>query len=632
MRRTQWTVLAFVVAACSGCHSGQQKEQVASVRLNPASFGQTAAELAALTDRDTTTQVRLPGVVRLTARFDTPVRVTAVKAFGLHAAHIEAGGRRIEPGAVEEEWRRALLDPGEARSTFDITLVPEGSDASIGELEIWGLGRPGAPHALSAQVVADATGFENLVRVDAVPSSAKLEVGSGSSCANFAFELPRDARTVRRASLTYRGQGLKRAAVLRRSLNGFAAAGGFWMGATEVPRVVVDELNPRQLETRNQVLLCLPDDATGDVALEAVALVVELDDGTNLLDRDSQAIAAEAWDADGRTSRSVRELELGFLSRMQLDRAWLNLDGAAAELESVELADRLGPMSLPSPGKVGPGLVRLDLGDAVAAGESIHLKFAGAQRADLPSVFVAELGLAGSPLGRFGGVPRLVVTYPTDGEHFGTAAYVSGFVDGAAALSGPVEVSVDGEVVPGGASFGKRLERAASASPWRVQLQARLADGTVLERTLVLDQDHTAELTSDEDMGAVGAQAADLMFGALDEIASAAIGPAGGEVRLGQRVRLVVPEGAVAANTVLSIQRRASTSVPPLDPALVNVTAPAGAGYRFTPPGKQFQKPVRVHLPYELALLPDGTPPEEIRTYYYDESLKRWEALPRVGV
>ena len=87
--------------------------------------------------------------------------------------------------------------------------------------------------------------------------------------------------------------------------------------------------------------------------------------------------------------------------------------------------------------------------------------------------------------------------------------------------------------------------------------------------------------------------------------------------------------GSLAEAAELSLS--ALDSVPPMAAGMVNVTKGA-AGYRLSPSGMGFSRPVRVELGYDSLLLPKGHSAKEIRTFLYDTDNKRWEALPMDSV
>ena len=79
------------------------------------------------------------------------------------------------------------------------------------------------------------------------------------------------------------------------------------------------------------------------------------------------------------------------------------------------------------------------------------------------------------------------------------------------------------------------------------------------------------------------------------------------------------------------IEIMAIDSLPPLAAGMVNVTR-GHAGYRLSPAGLRFARPVSVELGYDSLLLPKGHSTREIRTFLYNSEKRHWEALPRDSV
>ncbi|MBQ6667801.1 MAG: hypothetical protein IJM65_06755, partial [Bacteroidales bacterium] len=79
------------------------------------------------------------------------------------------------------------------------------------------------------------------------------------------------------------------------------------------------------------------------------------------------------------------------------------------------------------------------------------------------------------------------------------------------------------------------------------------------------------------------------------------------------------------------IEIAAIDSLPPLAAGMVNVTR-GHAGYRLSPAGLRFARPVSVELGYDSLLLPKGHSAREIRTFLYNSESHHWEALPRDSV
>src|SRR5262249_50862379 len=64
----------------------------------------------------------------------------------------------------------------------------------------------------------------------------------------------------------------------------------------------------------------------------------------------------------------------------------------------------------------------------------------------------------------------------------------------------------------------------------------------------------------------------------------------------------------------------------PLDPGMTNVM-PRGGAFRLGPHHSRFAAPVRLTLPYDANLIPDGMLSSDIATFYYDEGARRWRQL-----
>jgi hypothetical protein len=166
-----------------------------------------------------------------------------------------------------------------------------------------------------------------------------------------------------------------------------------------------------------------------------------------------------------------------------------------------------------------------------------------------------------------------------------------------------------------------------------VTLRARFPDGTEITRIIYLDDDREAEMLAGDSSTRSTSGSLEARFGHEDQTGWGSLDPAtGGSASLGTEVSIEAPPGAVSSKTRVGITRKGPEILPALEPGMVNVTAPPHAAYRFVPKGQQFAKPVRIKLPYDPSLLPEGMAPEEIQTFYFDDGLQRWQALPRKSV
>src|SRR5262249_36839663 len=83
------------------------------------------------------------------------------------------------------------------------------------------------------------------------------------------------------------------------------------------------------------------------------------------------------------------------------------------------------------------------------------------------------------------------------------------------------------------------------------------------------------------------------------------------------RVKLEFPAGAVFAPTNITITPLGLSDVHVLDTAMTNVTPAPQVGYRFSPDGSRFAKPITISMPYDPVLIPMGLSEQDLFTYYF---------------
>ncbi len=634
-------VLAILfVVACEAEGEGQAREplvRLAPVRVDVPSGLRNPTRLI---DGDMVSSVVIEGPVRARYMFDDLVSVEEVRIHG--ASGLRVSVRGDEKAIFELDapgWERREVAPRETH-VIEIDLEPMDGQGSLSELAVWGR-RAGNDLSVSPMGwLSDSVwgrGRQTWVMEADVHG---LLLDAHDRCGAMTFYVPEEvAVQARRAYLTYRGPGLHRPIVLQRSIGGRVFSGGMWLGGGAEERIALDELDPAVLESRTSAVLCLPDEVVESVPLRDLALLVLLDDGQMPLVHGAEwelALALDGRDATATAlSAGVHRFELE--RPMRLDGGLVSVSGPDVHVSSLSVLAGLAWREVEKDLRWPAGRSEISLPDSPDEGvRGVGLELARLGRDGLPPANLSRFELYGDAVGPKEGVPRIVITYPrpcANGrlEHFGSRAYVAGFVAGTG-VGLDTEVRVDGELLEGAPQIATALERSADeVGPWVVRLSAHLADGTEIQRVLVLDDDRSDEIGAGLDGERLAA--GDEAFGAVDEIGMGTITPEqGGEVVLGSRVRLVAPPGAVSETTQVAIQRKAEVAVPPLDPGLVNVTAPDAGAYRFLPPGQRFERAVRIHLPYAPHLLPPGTPPEEVQTYYYDEQEDRWRPLARAEV
>lgn len=94
---------------------------------------------------------------------------------------------------------------------------------------------------------------------------------------------------------------------------------------------------------------------------------------------------------------------------------------------------------------------------------------------------------------------------------------------------------------------------------------------------------------------------------------------------------LNIPKGALKSSENFSITALRDIDMAALTPEMVNVTS-ENAGYRFLPHGDHFSAPANVSLGYDKNKIPTGYTAQDIKTFYFDRTEKKWIALDKDSV
>ena len=95
---------------------------------------------------------------------------------------------------------------------------------------------------------------------------------------------------------------------------------------------------------------------------------------------------------------------------------------------------------------------------------------------------------------------------------------------------------------------------------------------------------------------------------------------------------LKIRPSAVTLPVGIGITPLSPKQIPQLDPGLTNVTGKAKAGFRFTPHPMLFAEVVEVSIPYDPTMLGEEFTPQDIYSYFYDDTATCWRQLQRVRV
>src|SRR5262249_34418721 len=505
MRRA--SALPFLALALLSCAPGLNGPlpPPCSLRLTPVAVqASPATDVSALFDRDTTTALQITAPITLTLTFAHDVEVRSLKVFGAQALSLQLGGQTAQTLNGPGLWKQAAQTAAGRLSQWTVTLAPTAVGSSLAELELWGAGLGSAPRDGNALAAASAGGtdlpFDNaFVIASTTPDVALSPAGpvGPMPCQAFNLSTALPLQGVRRAYFAYEAAGVQRPVVLRRSLNGAAAVGGMWLGGGGLDHSNAAPLHPRSLPGADSVQLCLPDSALQSVFIRSPRLILEMEDGTNLLDRDAQARFVQAY--DGRLD-TVGALAPDALP-LSLERSYL-LDYAGIDMATGPLKVLI--YSADGPGKSNPVHATLAQGWNSFVLPTTPVNWVGVEVDPLgppiDTAPVVEAAVTGSPVGRNDRVPRIVVTYPPlrwasghfIGERFGDQALVPGWAESPA---GPGTMTIGGAPVDlGNGVYASSLVRpaalAGTTGSWKVTLAARFPDGTTLSRDLYLDDDH----------------------------------------------------------------------------------------------------------------------------------------------
>ena len=94
---------------------------------------------------------------------------------------------------------------------------------------------------------------------------------------------------------------------------------------------------------------------------------------------------------------------------------------------------------------------------------------------------------------------------------------------------------------------------------------------------------------------------------------------------------LNIPKGVLKSSENFSITALRDIDMPAITPEMVNVTS-ENAGYRFLPHGEHFSAPAKVSLGYDKNKIPTGYTEQDIKTFYFDRTEKKWIALDKDSV
>jgi RHS repeat-associated protein len=622
-----------------------------AARVRPARLipleGADARALGRLFDDRAATTLESGGhPVRFRVELDEPAYLESVGSYGpvAGALHIDAetGAGRVVPlaaraGRASERWNRTQLVDAPPSKAFVISWSPSGRDAALRELELWA--RPASGAAPAPALLPDSlyAGVPAGAAVAAAPEGEQIispaSVGAPGKSGTFNVRLDADPRVFGRAFLVYELRGLPHFTAAVRAINGHAAAGGFGASPGAAGGLQVEEIAPAWLSRGANAIQFFPFDPSNPASyrvsdLRVVGIPAR---GSELDDAGARAFSAlrdgreeTGWSDHARRASDARAWTFGNLVQPRTLELRLPKRGAGS-LTIVGTATGTRQRITVNLGELSAGWHEIPI-DALPVSDRLMLSLTGDEER---GAALSELAITASPLPA-DEAPRVSVAYPLSGECVNHRVHLRGFVEPAegatlfingtrrdAALSADGAFAVDlgeAELGPADAAEGRAARIAVSyASGARV---SRLVPvGACVDRPPAVVTDDGRRRQPKDDLGA----------------------PYGVTVRAGKAAtlsfagaKLEIPAGAVERDVRITVRPLGTRDVAAMDPGMTNVT-PAGQAFRFGPLGMRFKKPVKMTLPFDRALLAAGDTGADVRTFYYDEALQRWEQVGLVG-
>jgi RHS repeat-associated protein len=695
-------VKSFMVAICgsilfSAVFAGAVENSAPvteSVKLAPKSVGWDAAEplpdgLSSwdLFDGNGGTTVAPLAAVRLVVELSQLETVTRIRQFGsadyrLNVYRDQDWGWETIPSltalsndGTTPAWKTFTAGETVAVDRLLFELIPVadgdsvGSSAGIGEIEIWGEvagveeGEVGSTldslesiDKVNALLARDLPHIGEIAASPALLSLAENEI----AVATFTFE--QNPILFKRAYLLYDGYNLPRTVSAQRRINGLSWGGGFDLPeidespASWIP--IMEEINPAWLvEGENRLEFR---SGVENAKLRNIRLAVETDSGWNTVSALSDPSVYDTDLASGLAIPSVgsTNVQIEFKQIVQPELLKLHLSAVATGTARIEYRTDTVWKDIQSGWRIDLSTFRAGWNQIVLPAvdvRALRVTFSADENvvAGAPPAVVSEIRVCSSPAGSADTEPRIVVSYPRNGEYFGRTAYLQGFV----VPSENAAVSIEGRAVQGDArdgSFSLALSKDETRyavqeddQAWEATVSAAyppdLADGerfshrssniAGVTETLVLNRNMAVraeeEIPAEEEP--VVEETEPEVAALIKEKHSVKIAPGQAKKISYRDVVIDIPEGAVDTETEITIVPLTVEDMADLDAGMINVTYPA-AGYRFLPHGMKFKKAVKLSFGYSKNYFSSGQTDDDVQMYYYHEKARRWQTLKKVTV
>lgn len=230
--------------------------------------------------------------------------------------------------------------------------------------------------------------------------------------------------------------------------------------------------------------------------------------------------------------------------------------------------------------------------------------------------FIRHLALYIEKQGKEQDKKAIVINQPSS-NYYNGKAYIQGFISGEKSNEARLYIG-EKEIDITTGLFEAIIKKPAYAGEvWEVKLVAIYPDGTTLEKNISFDRNIPADHVYNwEAKDVTVAQ----FFNCDHPDAIDAPG-----------AQLTLQADAMNESAIITVTALRDIDLPALHSDMVNVTKGA-SGYRFLPNGMTFLQAAMLKLDYDEERIPDGYTPDDIRIFFFNESSRRWVALPKDSV
>lgn len=228
---------------------------------------------------------------------------------------------------------------------------------------------------------------------------------------------------------------------------------------------------------------------------------------------------------------------------------------------------------------------------------------------------VRNLGIHIRKVGKAG--RSIIINQPVSKEYPDGHGYINGFINGPDGEQ--AEVFADGNRIENFSSeFELFVAKKSPEEQWKIKIKVLYPDGEVIEKQVTFNKSVQADYFNEIARKYLGRSIKRYLPEESFELKA-------------EGAYLALEPNALSGPRDLSITPLRAIDIPALDQGMVNVTGYHNA-YRFLPHGTHFDKDAIIALQYDPEKLPDGYTPQDIRTYYFDETTRHWVALQRKGI